>query len=90
MARWSGRQSQRLRALTLQTYGTTCHLCGGPGATTADHLLPRSYGGDNSIENLRPAHASCNSARGNMALDDWFRLHPRVVGRRSAAPSRQW
>jgi hypothetical protein len=47
-------------------------LCGLAGATTADHIVPRKFGGDDSIDNLRPAHVSCNSARGTMTLDDWF------------------
>ena len=68
VARWSGREAQRLTALTLATYGAECHLCHRPGATTADHLIPRSYGiaagGVNELPNLRPAHLSCNSSRG--------------------------
>lgn len=42
-----------------------CHLCGQPRADTADHIVPRSKGGDNHPSNLRAAHRSCNSARGN-------------------------
>ena len=44
---WGGREATRLTELTLATYGNVCHLCGLPGATTADHVLPRSRGGDN-------------------------------------------
>lgn len=66
--KWGGRRAQRLTQLTLDTYGTTCHICGRPGATTADHLIPRSHGGLDTIANLRPAHKSCNSARGNRPL----------------------
>lgn len=67
---WRGDYSRRLVRLTLATYGTVCWLCGSDGATTADHVLPRSRGGSDAIENLRPAHTSCNSSRGN-------RLQPR-------------
>lgn len=85
---WSGRYARTMTALTLETYGTTCHLCGGPGATTADHVIPRQLGGDNSLENLRPAHLSCNSSRGSMTLEAWFARHPLRVDR--LPPSRSW
>lgn len=63
--KWGGRNAVRLTKATLAEYGDTCYLCGGAGANSADHLLPRSLGGSDAIENLRPAHARCNSARGN-------------------------
>jgi len=44
-----------------------CWLCGQVGADTVDHIVPRSI--DLSLAeqptNLRPAHRTCNSARGN-------------------------
>ena len=73
MTEWGGRRAQRLVELTLATYGTTCHLCLKPGATTADHIVPRVLGGDDSIDNLRPAHKLCNSQRGAHTIQ-WFRL----------------
>jgi len=46
--------------------GTVCWICSKAGATTADHTpIARSHGGGDSMENLRPAHKGCNSARGN-------------------------
>lgn len=79
MSRWGGREAQRLTALTLATYGRVCWLCGHDGADSADHVLPRSRGGSNRVENLRPAHhhpctscgERCNTKRGN-------RMHPRM------------
>ena len=49
---------------------TRCHLCGLPftdpdDPPVADHVVPRSLGGDDSITNLMPAHRSCNGRRGN-------------------------
>jgi 5-methylcytosine-specific restriction endonuclease McrA len=42
-----------------------CHICGEPGADTADHLLPRSLGGDSAdMGLLAAAHRACNSRRG--------------------------
>jgi len=56
--RLSGRRGQALRRLVLDTYGTTCHLCGHDCTQdfTVDHILPVSAGGGNDLANLRPAH----------------------------------
>lgn len=63
---WSGRKAQRYVALTLAEYGTTCYLCGLPGADSADHVIPRSKGGAVfDLVNLGPSHRSCNFRRGN-------------------------
>ncbi|QMV84740.1 HNH endonuclease [Corynebacterium hindlerae] len=88
MARWGGRRVQRLLALVLAEYGDTCHLCGQPGADTVDHIVPRSWGGDDSLDNVRPAHHACNCSRGAMPLDQWRERHPIAVNR--APPSRKW
>lgn len=56
----------------LETYGTACHLR-MPGctrvATTKDHIVPYSLGGDDSLENFRPACRNCNSKRGNRVMN---------------------
>ena len=89
MGGWGGRSAQELTALTLAEYGTICHLCGEPGADTADHIVPRSAGGDDSLANLRPAHGPCNFARGDMPLVEWrAKRGPRPGSR--ASPSRRW
>ncbi|MFW9221544.1 HNH endonuclease [Corynebacterium striatum] len=87
--RMAGRALQALIATVLSEYGDTCHLCGRAGATTIDHVIPVAAGGDYSLENLRPAHASCNSSRGAMSLANWFARHPLHAGPR-ASPSRNW
>ena len=77
-AKWA-----RQVALCLATYGTTCHLCGLPGATTADHVVPKSKGGSDALCNLRPAHAHCNYSRQDRPLTDltvMFGLKPTSVG----------
>lgn len=86
---WGGRYAQRLTAETLAVKGTTCHLCRRPGADTADHLIPRSKGGTDSLDNRAPAHHACNSARGDLPLDEWFARHP-VPRRAALPPSREW
>lgn len=87
---WGGRYALRKTGETLARWGRQCHLCRQPGATTADHLLPRSKGGSDDVEtNLRPAHYSCNSARGDTDLAEWFAKHP-VRQRPAHPPSRKW
>lgn len=67
---WGGRKAQQYVALTLETYGRVCWLCGLPGATTADHIIPRSKGGAvYDLANLGPAHKRCNESRGNRAAN---------------------
>jgi 5-methylcytosine-specific restriction endonuclease McrA len=66
--------------------GYVCHLCGeltlpdepfpNLKAPTLDHVVPWSYGGSDEEENLKCACWSCNSARGNMLLSEWFTTHP--------------
>lgn len=86
MTTWGGHQAQRLTALCLAEYGTTCHLCGKPGANTADHLIARRYGGPNELWNLRPAHKSCNSSRGARPLGEHRARFPLPT----TPPSRTW
>ena len=85
MIEWGGRAAAELTALTLATYGRRCHLCGRMGATTADHVIARNRGGPDTLENLRPAHKSCNSARGDRPLSVWFAAHPLPTGRAPAS-----
>ncbi len=54
--RLSGEKLQKLRRQVFNYYGEQCWLCGGEGADTIDHIIPVSDGGDDSLENLRPAH----------------------------------
>lgn len=91
---YSGRRAREYTAAVLQHYGTDCHLCTDRSkpATTADHVVPRSKGGDVfALDNGRPAHQRCNSRRGAMPLDEWFRRHPpsrTPLG--PLPPSRDW
>jgi 5-methylcytosine-specific restriction endonuclease McrA len=55
-------------------YGTTCHLCGGPGANSADHLKPISTHPELrwELSNVRPSHVGCNAARKDAPLaSEW-------------------
>lgn len=75
MSSWGGRKVSRLRRQVLATYGNRCWLCHDPidlrlrhphpGSLTPDHVVPRSLGGSDDLDNLRPAHRRCNLSRGN-------------------------
>jgi 5-methylcytosine-specific restriction endonuclease McrA len=84
---WGGRKVAQLRAQVLAAYGDVCHLCGGRGATSPDHVIPRSQGGTDALHNLRPAHERCNESRGDTPLHEWFARHPRSA---HLTPSRDW
>lgn len=88
--KWSGRYALARTRECLIVHGRICHLCGQPGATTADHVVPRSKGGSDDIANLRPAHFGCNGARQDTDLDEWFRRHPMHSTSALLAPSREW
>jgi hypothetical protein len=66
-----GRASVKMTQLVLATYGELCHLrlkgC-TVRATTKDHLIPYSHGGEDVLENYRPACKPCNSKRQNRVL----------------------
>jgi 5-methylcytosine-specific restriction endonuclease McrA len=79
MRRWGGRRAALLTLLVLTrdrhicqcTGGCTWHVAGDGGtrcprrATTADHWpLRRDEGGPDTLDNLRAACRSCNSADG--------------------------
>lgn len=79
----------RIVAAVLAEYGDTCHLCGRPGADTADHLVPRAHWGTDSLDNLAPAHQHpCNQKRGTLPLEQWFELYP--ITPPTYTPSRDW
>lgn len=61
----SGSAWQKLSKQVLDEYGRICWICQGDGADTVDHLIPKSKGGTDDWDNLRPAHRSCNGRRGD-------------------------
>lgn len=57
-------------------YGWTCHICWKPIerhrrfpdrlAATVDHIVPLCQGGTHTWDNVQPAHALCNFAKGGL------------------------
>lgn len=70
-------------------YGHLCVCCQTPETSvhrlTVDHIVPRSLGGSNAIENVQPLCARCNGRKQDFAYD--FRVqHDRIateLGRRT-------
>ena len=40
-----------------------CYICGKPGATEVDHVVPLSAGGTNALFNLKAIHSSCHAKK---------------------------
>ncbi len=46
-----------------EQYNNRCARCGSQDRLAADHIVPLSRGGSNSIENIQPLCKSCNSQK---------------------------
>lgn len=79
MSAYGGARSTALMELTYSTYEPWCHLCTkwidvnltGNWGPSVDHVIPRSHGGSDDIDNLRPAHMLCNATRGNKSIEEY-------------------
>src|SRR5690625_2693919 len=90
MSTWGGRRVAALRGLVLAEYGRLCWLCHqpidlrlsprAPGGFSIDHVLPRSRGGTDDLDNLRPAHRRCNLSRGNRPAGRFRPARPTETG----------
>ncbi len=55
--------------------GRRCYLCGATFVLTdltEEHVVPKSRGGSNNIENIKLACQPCNEAKGNMPLTEYL------------------
>ena len=50
-----------------------CYWCGATSDLTADHLVPRSQGGNNVRSNIVTACRTCNSRRRDRPVSDYGR-----------------
>lgn len=61
-------------------WGSPCVICGTTGDTEIDHVIPRSRGGSNRIENLQPLCRVCNAIKGhsrsNADVINWIITFP--------------
>lgn len=85
MKAWGGRRVRRLIVAVLAFRGTTCHLCGLPGADSADHDPPRSVLIESGVPDpdllvyLFPSHRlPCNVSRGARPITDELRAELRA------------
>lgn len=59
----------------LKAYDSTCLYCGNYSLIlTGDHVQPSSEGGDNSIYNIVPACADCNSDKKSLFIGDYIKI----------------
>lgn len=70
----SHRQWQRLRLAVFERDGWRCVYCGAPidiASGHADHVMPRSRGGSDEIDNLAAACGPCNLDKGAKTPGEW-------------------
>jgi 5-methylcytosine-specific restriction endonuclease McrA len=51
-------------------YGFTCAYCGTSKDITLDHIIPRSRGGTNTIQNILPCCKNCNNSKNDKIIFD--------------------
>jgi 5-methylcytosine-specific restriction endonuclease McrA len=66
----------------VEMYGNVCFYCNKEIATTIDHVVPYSWDGDNSIENLVPACALCNCIAGDKMFESVIQKRAHIMSRR--------
>jgi 5-methylcytosine-specific restriction protein A len=83
MPKRTGRPFQRRKRTVIRRDGGICHLCGQPGADSADHIEPWSVSHDDSLTNLAAVHHDvapyCNRLRGDKPLDDFLNERAEVA-----------
>ena len=62
-------QRRKIRRQVLARHGLVCWICkhsiANASSATMDHVKPVKFGGEYTVENLRPAHKDCNEWRGH-------------------------
>jgi 5-methylcytosine-specific restriction endonuclease McrA len=73
---------RRLRVMDRDKY--TCYYCGRicrKEEIEVDHLIPRSRGGKDNLDNLVTACHGCNQAKGDLLFDEWLDIMRAVLAR---------
>lgn len=61
-----------LREQVFRRDGLTCVYCQSVTDVGVDHIVPRSRGGSDELDNLCCACGPCNASKGNKMLDEWM------------------
>ena len=66
-----------VREYLLEKWGRACAYCDAENVPLQiDHVAPKSRGGSNRVSNLTLACEPCNTAKGNMPVDDFLAADP--------------
>ena len=79
-ARGYGGYWQRLSAAVLRRDNYVCRYC-GERATTADHVVPKTKGGTDAMNNLVAACRECNSGKRDRVFSGSIEADPLPVTR---------
>jgi len=75
----SDEPSEEIRRLVKERDGKRCLCCGeeNSGLLQVDHIKPRYYGGDHSLDNLQTLCITCNRTKNIQEID--FRKHETIL-----------
>ena len=74
-------KSSKLRRAVLERDGRDCWLCGERMPThdmTVEHLVARTNGGTDDLDNLALAHRACNELLGSLSLEAKLELRAKL------------
>ena len=73
-------EAKRLwRKSVKEQWDNECAYCGSTDDLTIDHIIPRSKGGNNSLENCALACREANQAKSDLSLEEFIDLCQAVV-----------
>ncbi len=74
-----------VREYLLEKWNRTCAYCGKTDVPLEiEHIVPRSKGGSNSVNNLTIACHSCNQSKGNSPVEQFLRGRPALLAKITA------
>ena len=69
----SSSEARRLwRRKIKERWDYKCAYCGSDNAITIDHVIPRSKGGMDRIENMVSCCESCNQDKAHTPWEEWY------------------